>query len=556
MGGHQFIIPVGYRGFGDSVFVYSDQYYGDYNDDWEYEVYVGRYTVKDTAQVRRAVERVMRYEKNPPLDDYILEMTLLGMRLTIPDTIGATRGEQLNETLISQCIPQRFNFTKVYDSHGGDHRDSFYTALNSGAHLVNHLDHSIGNFVSVLGSGVMNHGWHIGFSPYDVDSLENYHKLSIIVAPSNCSTLKPHAENISERMAFFNDSVGSVAFVGHTSYVSVGGDEIDSVWWNQFFDENRTNHNIGKVLADTKNALPLSDSSGNSEKRIHWAFNLQGEPAMPIWTDTPESLYVTIPDTFFTHKQCTIWVEDSESAAVESSYVCLIESDELYYRDFTDSDGCLIFDDFPEVSAGSLSVCATKHNYLPSISYLTVIDSLFSSLEGRVVDTSGTAVESAYVSVKIDASNTLYDWTDEYGCFDIDNIYVDSLQETYEVVFFDLYDWRKDTTVTFTYNQTTDLDTVAFYEETDAYSCSYVPGDVDDNGFVQGSDYTYLLNFLYYGGDPPPVSCWYYPGHRWLYSAADANGDCVVTGGDLTWLIQFFTQGGDPPDFCDETPPE
>jgi len=558
MGGHQEIIPTEPTTFGDAIYYYSDQYYGDYNDDWEYEVCVGRYTVKDTTQARRAVERVMRYEKNPPLDDYVLEMTLLGMRLSTSDTIGTTRGEELNETLISQCIPQRFNLIKVYDSHGGDHRDSFYTALNSGAHLVNHLDHSPGNLISRLGSGVMNHDWSIGFSDStrDVDSLENYHKLSIIVAPSNCSTLKPYAANISEHMVFYTDSIGSVAFVGHTLSVGAGGDAIDSLWWNQFFDDNRTNYNIGKILADTKDAMQLSDSSENWQKRIQWAFNIQGDPAMPIWTDTPESLYVTIPDTFFTHQQCTIWVEDSESAAVESSYVCLMKSDGLYYRDYTDSNGRLIFNDFPEVSTGSLSVCATKHNYLPSISYETAIDSLFGSLEGRVKDIYGESAENVYVSVKIDAWNMRYDWTDRSGYFEIDSIYVDSLEADYEIVYFDTCGWRKVDTVTVKYWHTENLGDVEFVKKDDAYSCSYVPGDVNDDGSVLTGDYTYLVNYLCYGGDPPPVSCWYYPEHRWLRSAADATGNCSVTLADATRIAQYLLGQADPPDYCPYTPPE
>jgi len=69
---------------------------------------------------------------------------------------------------------------------------------------------------------------------------------------------------------------------------------------------------------------------------------------------------------------------------------------------------------------------------------------------------------------------------------------------------------------------------------------AYIPGDVNGDLQVMGSDVTYLVRYFKGLGLPPPVEV------NGFYPGADANGDCQNRGGDVTYLVAFF-KGGPPP---------
>ncbi len=64
----------------------------------------------------------------------------------------------------------------------------------------------------------------------------------------------------------------------------------------------------------------------------------------------------------------------------------------------------------------------------------------------------------------------------------------------------------------------------------------YVCGDVDGSGGISVSDLTFLVNFLFRSGTPPPVAV-----------AADVNNDGILNISDLTFLVNYLFRGGPPP---------
>jgi len=85
--------------------------------------------------------------------------------------------------------------------------------------------------------------------------------------------------------------------------------------------------------------------------------------------------------------------------------------------------------------------------------------------------------------------------------------------------------------------------------------CLYIPGDVNGDSSVIGSDVTFLVNYFRGSGDSPPNACWYDSSGDRLYSAADVNGDCQAIGSDVTFMVNYFR--GDQPEilYCPQTPP-
>jgi len=65
---------------------------------------------------------------------------------------------------------------------------------------------------------------------------------------------------------------------------------------------------------------------------------------------------------------------------------------------------------------------------------------------------------------------------------------------------------------------------------------TFIPGDVNGNGHVNGVDAVYLVAYLKGIGSPPTP-----------YLAGDANGNCIVNGLDVSYLVNYFKGWGDPP---------
>lgn len=82
----------------------------------------------------------------------------------------------------------------------------------------------------------------------------------------------------------------------------------------------------------------------------------------------------------------------------------------------------------------------------------------------------------------------------------------------------------------------------------------YIPGDINSDGNVLNSDITYGI-WYFKGHTVPPDSCWNDSTNSWLYSAADANGDCQYSGSDIIYLLRFLLGYGEHPAYCPQTPP-
>jgi hypothetical protein len=88
-----------------------------------------------------------------------------------------------------------------------------------------------------------------------------------------------------------------------------------------------------------------------------------GDPTMQIWTEFPEILDVSYPDTILLGDYSFSVVVTSEGVPVESVLVCLT-NDEVYRIDYTNASGVVDFSLSTSLE-GSMHLTATKHNCSP-----------------------------------------------------------------------------------------------------------------------------------------------------------------------------------------------
>jgi hypothetical protein len=300
----------------------------------------------------------LNYERNPLVSGYPLDALLIGM-----DLDAMTPAEDLKET-IDGYIPSGFNVTKVYDSDGTTHRTATLNALNAGQNLVNHADHCNS---TVMGTGYVNH--YSDINRTDVNNLTNDNQPSNVVSLGCWANDMTYSDGIAERFVIYNDNQAGVSFTGNTrdgwGYVgypqSLSG-QLDRDWWRGLFSYSQ--YNLAQALVWSKHQFSTGGGDSNLKMHCEWTFSLLGDPAMPLWTDTPEGLEVTHPSAVPIGSSSFAVHVESGGSDVSDAYVCLWKEGQVYLTDYTNSSGDATFNPSP-ATTGTLFVTVTKHNYLP-----------------------------------------------------------------------------------------------------------------------------------------------------------------------------------------------
>ncbi len=372
MGGEHLTIPMEYRIY-DSDIIPSDAYYADYDDDWEYEVFIGRITADNATEVNRFVNKTLAYEINPPSQYFSNDVILVGMDLTTADDppyYTATRGSDLKDA-IDQYLPTYFNVNKIYDLDQSNHLEDFNTAFNSGVNLINHCDHSNS---TLMGMGDRNHGWYIfnGDIPY----FTNYGQYSVIHSLGCHANHMDYEDAISENFILANDTNGAVSFTGNTrsGWFYVGdplslSSELDLNWWIGLFAAQK--YTAGEALAFTKSITDTDQDWPYSE----WTLNLLGDPAMPIWTKTPQQLYIVSHPSEILAVPQEFAVNISLSEGIDSALVCLWLEEDIYETAYTNEDGDAFFNISP-AERDTMLITITKQNLRPYLGHAVVIGNL------------------------------------------------------------------------------------------------------------------------------------------------------------------------------------
>ncbi|MFH1999583.1 MAG: IPT/TIG domain-containing protein, partial [Planctomycetota bacterium] len=343
----------------------NDTYYADYDGDWVIEVQVGRATVTNTTQIGQFIDKVLHYEKTPPLSNYGKKVFFMAF-----DLDSSTPGEDTKEIIDTNYIPGNITLQTEYDSESGAHLSDVISYLNNGPNLVNHIDHCNWN---VWGMGYTNHSESMVDS--HVDGLSNGWYLFNWYTLGCLANAWDNSQSLSENM-MREVGNGSVSFTGNTMYgwYAPGYPDLcsslyDILWWHVLFTDNQ--YHVGDALSAHKNDYFPDDDY------YRYAFtelSLLGDPGMPLWKDDPTALTVTFNDPVSTGSQSyDINVKDG-GTNLSGAKVCLWKLDEVYAYDTTNAQGNCSLSIAP-ATAGTMNLTVTAQDYVPFENLLTVMES-------------------------------------------------------------------------------------------------------------------------------------------------------------------------------------
>jgi hypothetical protein len=322
------------------------------------DVTLGRLSVTSSSQTDDQVEKILAYEKNPPLDDWLTDVILLAHREDAPGKYVACK-----EFIRNSIIPQPPHAVETaYGHQPAGTNSNIAAAINDGCNIVNYRGH-----------GATSNWWQwdynwASWTTSNVNSLSNGDRTPVVFNIA-CDNHKIQNSCLGETWLRKNPG-GAVASLGATmpSYTTPNHD-YDKEIFRQFgmYDEYR----IGLISnAAATYIINHHGSWGIDNARMYlWL----GDPATEIWTAIPEVLSVDHPSSILTGQQTLDVTVTDGGDPVQGATVCLYKTDEIYEVSTTGANGIASFSITP-ATAGILYVTTSQHDYLPYEGETTVLE--------------------------------------------------------------------------------------------------------------------------------------------------------------------------------------
>ncbi len=366
------------------------------NIDMYPDVFVGRASVENIDEAVAFVDKILTYEKNPPVDYQTDMMFLASILWSNPYTDSGVSKNFIDDAY----VPNVFDpITKLYESLGNVNYSIVMTNLNEGMHIINHCGHAASN--------VMDLGpCHLSNS--DMDELTNAPAFSIWYT-IGCWPAAFDYNCIAEHW-INNPDGGGVAFIGNSRYGwgSPGNplygysDIFDQEFYKQLFQEEI--YNIGSTLSMTKSVYVPYSRNENVFRWCEYQTNLLGDPEMPVWTDIPQNLVVDSPDSI-TVGDCDIQILVSDGQfPLQNALVCMMQNDGIYEVGYTDLQGEANFSVSLNTSIDNVLITVTSQNFLPYQDTINVItDQPYVLIDSYETNNSIQGYVTPGTSVQVDA---------------------------------------------------------------------------------------------------------------------------------------------------------
>ncbi|MBC8184630.1 gliding motility-associated C-terminal domain-containing protein [candidate division KSB1 bacterium] len=351
-----------------------DLYFSDLDGDWDAngndrfgeisdkvdlfpEVYVGRASLDSPEEVNSWVNKILVYEKNPPLD---FQKNLLFICQILWNTPYTDTGIGKNKIEADNLPPGFFNISKLYESSGNLNKNYVIQKINEGQNIINHAGHAWWSSMSI-GNG------SLGVS--DMNSLANGNRTGTIFSIGCWAGAIDY--NCVAEAYIAAPGGGGVAFIGNSRYGwgSPGNpgygysDRFDDKFFHFLFEEKC--NSIGKAMALAKAFYAPFSQQENVYRWCMYQLNLLGDPEMPMWTDIPKQLSVEHPPAINIGNGIVTVTVTQNNFPVENTRVCLNQGETIYKTGITNSEGHVNLFYTTDNASEDVQITVTAANYLP-----------------------------------------------------------------------------------------------------------------------------------------------------------------------------------------------
>ncbi len=379
-----FAMDCEYGSMPDENQIPCDLYFADLNGDWDAngnnifgeiednidmypEVFLGRASLNTPDEVDGWVNKVLAYEKSPPVNFAKNMLFLCQLLWKSPYTDTGIGKDLIEETHLP---PDFYEIMKLYESNQNLNKTNAIYQINQGQNIINHTGHAWWSLMS-LGDGSLRSS--------DMLGLKNRNKAGTLFS-IGCWPAAIDYDCVAESF-IANPNGGGVAFIGNSRYGwgSPGNpgygysDRYDDKFFYYLFQQNC--QNVGKAISLAKSFYVPFAQQENVYRWCMYEINLLGDPEMPIWTDEPKALTVQFPPQITADSSSVSLTITDGIQAIEKARVCLMQGDDLYLVGETDQSGQLFLYAETENAADDITLTVTASNYKPFIRSIEVTSS-------------------------------------------------------------------------------------------------------------------------------------------------------------------------------------
>jgi parallel beta-helix repeat protein len=265
--------------------VATDHNYSLYEGgDYFSELFVGRFSIKNTNELNVIVNKTINYEKYP----YVGETEWYKKATVVSE--NAESAEETSNWIYNLLTNRGYVVNKIYDSLGNANPGNVSSSINNGRTIVNYRGH--GTF----------HGWSTSsYEQHHIEELNNGERLPIIISPTcNTGCFDSHDDCgfswggsdcfgetwLKGNVSKFPDINGGVAFFGSTRTSYPGfNDKLDEGVYRAIFYDNLTN--FAQAMSGGKDYMYTTYSGSDTAKLTMEMYNVLGDPELEIWIDVP-----------------------------------------------------------------------------------------------------------------------------------------------------------------------------------------------------------------------------------------------------------------------------
>ena len=359
----------------------GDNHWGEIGeDDLLPELGIGRMCFSNQSELDNMLHKSMTYQTEPVLGEFH-DVILAGEHLyDNPNTNGSQYLELLIGThddngYTTTCIPEDYNFTRLYEEEGNWSGSLLRSAINQGTQYVHHDGHANTGYVAGWNNGDITNNNFSGVNGVD----HNY----TFFHTSGCICGDFSSDCILERMTKIANF--AVATFGNSRYgwFNEGQTEGPAIHLARETEDAYYNDRIpygGLALREGKiETAPWVNAPGQWEEgALRWNFydlNMMGDVACSPWHDEPFTPVVNYPSEMpFGNSTLSVSVHTVEGNPLNNFRCALFLGTDLLGVAYTDENGaCLIELDEPVAFVAEMSLIVTGCDAwplsLPVVSY-------------------------------------------------------------------------------------------------------------------------------------------------------------------------------------------
>lgn len=398
---------------GDNYFKPTDFYYADltgtwdsdedevwgeapeYNDfgldeiSWIPEVYVGRLPAGNSVELETMVNKTLKYETDPEVDDWMNNMLLAG---GISDTFFQEPPDGEDESKLTTYIWQNYVLSEMNFTHLW--RSTYYIPPDPKEPLTStsFIDQFNLGYSTVIFAGHGEYSRYLDqsgtiYTNNDAQNALNTNKPSLVYGDA-CTTSSYDYNNksIGEYLIKKKDA-GAIGYIGglRVTWYHLNDDNLEKLnrgnaklFWKEFFEGKKFQQ--GRALYDSKVAYINSDyyKGGEGATYKEWerknllTYCLLGDPELDIYTNKPKLALNPFTENIYEGQLVSTSIKDINGKNIPYARVHLKSYDGKYYTAYADEHGLVRFR-LPAQATEFYNVTITGHNLVPTHFNFTTI---------------------------------------------------------------------------------------------------------------------------------------------------------------------------------------